>query len=67
VGLQDVLLGWKGMPKVGIWHIAAVLSLAGGQGQVHSSCKGSREGGECASRKLSRLWNSRCHKGSKEC
>jgi hypothetical protein len=67
VGLQDVLLGWKGMPKVGIRQIAAVLSPAAGQGLVHCSCKGSCEWGKCACRKAGRLSNSRCHKGSKEC
>jgi hypothetical protein len=43
VELQNVLLGWGGMPNVSIRQIAASLSQAGGQGLTQCNRKGDRQ------------------------
>ena len=65
VGLDSVLQEWRGMPKVSIRKIAASLSVAGGQGLLHCSCKGSCQSNRCACFKAGRKCNSRCHKDSR--
>ena len=67
VGLGDVLKEWMNMPRVGIRRVAAALSPAGGQGFVSCACTGTCQAGRCACRKVGRMCNSRCHKGSQKC
>ena len=47
--------------EVNVRKAVQLLSLSGGQGHVHCSCRGGCKTGKCKCKKMNLLCNSRCH------
>jgi len=62
-GLDTVLLTWRTMNRVSPRAGVSAISMFGGQGHLHCSCKGKCDSNRCACKKAGVLCNSRCHSG----
>ena len=61
MGLEGVLLEWKGMPSVSVHEAVQIDSSVGGQGMVRCDCQGKCDTKRCKCFKAGRKCNSRCH------